>query len=300
MQSTVEDWDDLRYLLRVERGGSFVAAAAGLRVATSTVSRRVEALEARLGTRLVERGAQGVVLTPEGRRLALLAQEIEARLEVGSRDLDGADEQLRGRIRLSVGEGFVPFVIDAIAGFRAEHPEVWVDLLVEDRVVNLVRREADLGLRTLKPTAQAVAARRLGELGYGLYASEGYLREHPAARSSIDLAEQNVVGFDTALAQLPWMRWLHDAGVTHFVLRTSSFRALTAAVVAGLGLSALPHAAAGLEPNLRRVLPDVEVPGLPVWLAMHRDLRRVRRMRLFSEHLAQTFTRTLARRTKRK
>jgi DNA-binding transcriptional LysR family regulator len=300
MQNAVEDWDDLRYLLCVQRGASFQAAGLALRVATSTVSRRVEALEARLGTRLVERSAQGVTLTPEGRRLATLAQEIEARLEVGSRDLDDADEQLRGRIRVSVGEGFVPLLIDAIAGFRLEHPEVWIDLLVEDRLVNLVRREADLGLRTLRPTSQAVTARRLGELGYGLYASEGYLREHPAARSSRDLAEQQVLGFDGPLAQLPWMGWLHEAGVKHFVLRTRSFSALLAAVVAGLGLSALPHAAAVLEPNLRRLLPDVELPAVAVWLAMHRDLRRVKRMRLFSEHLAQTFTRTLARRTRRR
>src|SRR6185437_1315225 len=135
------DWSDLGLLHDVARAGSLLAAARARGLSVSTLSRRMAALEETLGRRLFERGARGVVMTPAGRELSEVARSFEERLSGLVRALPASSEQLEGTIRVSVGDGFAPWVSEVVARFRRAHPRVRFELALEERVVDVARRE---------------------------------------------------------------------------------------------------------------------------------------------------------------
>jgi DNA-binding transcriptional LysR family regulator len=281
-------WDDLRLLLTVARTGSFLAAARELDAATSTVSRRLAHLEHHAGARLVERRQDGARLTDAGRRLAAVAEEVELRLGTQLRDLRTATAALAGTIRVTAGDGFADFLVAAIASFRAAHPGVAFEVALDERAADLARRAADLAVRTGARREPSLVYRPLGELAYGLYASEAYAAERRLPRREVDLRTHDVLGFIGPAEQLPIMRWLRARGVTRFALRASSFGAFLAATRAGLGIAALPVRLGG---GLVRVLPRARPAPLPVTLVLHPEARRLPHVRAFADHVVAEFRR---------
>ncbi|OJH41329.1 LysR family transcriptional regulator [Cystobacter ferrugineus] len=283
------NWDDLRYLLTVERAGSLSAAARALGVVTSTVGRRMTALERRLGTRLLARVPEGVRLTPEGRALVRTAAAIESQLHSAERGLKHEEGLLEGPVRLTTGDGFVAFLNPWLARFRERHPGVRVELSTDTRLLDLTRQEADLGVRTVRPKGSSLVARKTGQLAWRLYASSRYLERAAPLRSPGDLANHQVVGFDAALSRMPQLRWLEEWGAGRFVFRSNAAVAVAGAVVAHQGVAALPCALAILHPELRPVLPEVELPLEDVWLVASREARKVPRVRALMGFLAERF-----------
>lgn len=283
------NWDDLRYLLTVERTGSLSAAARALGVVTSTVGRRMTALERRLGTRLLARVPEGVRLTPEGRALVRTAAEIESQLHSAERGLKREEGQLEGPVRLTTGDGFVAFLNPWLAHFRERHPGVRVELSADARLVDLARQEADVGVRTVRPKGDSLVTRRVGQLAWRLYASARYLERAAPLRSPEDLAGHAVVGFDAVISRMPQLRWLEEWGAGRFVFRSNAALAVAGAVAAHQGVAALPCALASLYPELRPVLSDVELPLEDVWLVASREARKVPRVRALMDFLASRF-----------
>ena len=294
LKQSAESWDDLRYLLAVKRRGSFLHAGRSLGVATTTVARRLTHLESRLGVQLIDRRSTGVSLTAEGRRLVELAESIEARLEVDSRDLSGTDDRLEGVISVTAADGFMSLAIDVASAFRLEHPRVSVDLLIDARFHDVSRREADIGLRTGRPIGDGLLRQRLGKVTFGLYAADSYLKTAPRIRRVEELGAHDFVGFDGDLAEIPPAGWLREHGVRRFVMRANRFHAILHATVAGQGIAALPDFLVQREAKgLQRVLEEVELSSRDAWLVMHKELRRVRRISLFADFLAARFQRSL-------
>jgi len=290
-----ESWDDLRYLLAVKKSGSFLHAGRALGVATTTVGRRLTQLERRLGVQLIDRRSTGVSLTAEGKRLVGLAESIEARLEVDARDLSGTDDRVAGVISVTAADGFMSLLIEVASAFRREHPRVSVDILIDARFHDVSRREADIGLRTGRPVGDGLLRHQLGKITFGLYAADAYLKTAPKIKNVEDLRSHDFVGFNGDLAEIPAAQWLHEHGVHRFVVRVNRFHAILHATVTGQGIAALPDFVALREGiGLERVLEEVELPSRDAWLVMHKELRRVRRIRLFAEFLAARFRRALA------
>ncbi|QRN94451.1 LysR family transcriptional regulator [Archangium violaceum] len=283
------NWDDLRYLLTVERSGSLSAAARVLGVVTSTVGRRMTALERRLGTRLLARVPEGVRLTPEGRALVRTAAAIESQLHSAERGLKREEGQLEGPVRVTTGDGFVAFLNPLLARFREQHPGVRVELSADARLLDLARQEADLAVRTVRPKRDSLVARKVGQLAWRLYASARYLERAAPLRSPDDLAGHALVGFDAALSRMPQLRVLEEWGVGRFVFRSNAAMAVAGAVVAHQGVAALPCALASLYPELRPVLPDMELPLEDVWLVASREAHKVPRVRALMGFLAGRF-----------
>lgn len=156
----MDDWNDARLVLAVSRTGSLTAAAKGLHVDHSTVFRRLAALEARLGLPLFERGPGGAYQpTTAGARAALAAERMEDEALGMARDLAGQDRRLTGRLRVTCSETLAYQLLTRhIARFRAAHPGVVVELIVDSRVLNLSRREADVALRVARPRRRPVGA----------------------------------------------------------------------------------------------------------------------------------------------
>jgi DNA-binding transcriptional LysR family regulator len=288
-------WEDLRVLLAVSRATSFLAAGRALGVSTSTVARRVSVLERHLGARLVRRGASGTTVEPSARPLVQLAERIEGELAATARDVRAEPSKLAGVVRVALGEGFVRFIAGAAATFRREHPETFFELVADQRVADLPRREADIAMRTVKSTSDTVVSRKLGDLRYGLFASDEYLRRRRDARGGKkSFAEHDFVIYEGFLERQPEVRWLRDRGAARFPVRASNTDGLLEACVAGQGIAALPTLLATGAPTLHRIRLDEEPPSKPVYLAMHRDMRAVPRVRAFFDFLAKEITRALS------
>jgi DNA-binding transcriptional LysR family regulator len=287
-------WDDLRVLLAVSRATSFLAAGRALGLATSTVARRVSALEGHVGAQLVRRGATGTSIEPGAKGLVELAERMEAELAVKGRDVRAEPGKLAGIVRVSLGEGFVRTTARVAAAFRREHPETLFELVVESHVADLPKREADLAVRTVKGTSGAVVSRKIGELRYGLFATEEYLRRSRRARvSRANFAEHDFVIYDGFLAGQPEVRWLRDRGAVRFPFRATNLDGIVEGTAAGQGIAALPTLLADTVPLLRRVRLDEDPPSKAVYLAMHRDMRAVPRVRAFADVLAKEGSRIL-------
>jgi DNA-binding transcriptional LysR family regulator len=294
MQNEVVSWEDLRILLAVSRATSFLAAGRVLGLSTSTVARRVSVLESHLGAQLVRRGASGTTIEPGAKELVELAERIEAELAVTARDVRAEPDKLAGVVRVSLGEGFVRFVAGVAAAFRREHPETLFELVAEQRVADLPKREADLAIRTVKSTSDTIVSRKLGELRYALFASEEYLRRARSARVSREnFSEHDFVIYEGFLERQPEIRWLRERGAERFPFRASNTDGILEGCVAGQGLAALPTLLAGAVPALRRIRLGEELPSKPIFLAMHRDMRAVPRVRAFFDVIAKETSRIL-------
>jgi len=276
------DWSDLQLLVAVQQAGSMLRAARRLGLAASTVSRRMAGLERAAAALLLERGPEGVRLTPAGSALATCAAEVELGVSRALRDLPRPGAALTGTIRVSAGDGFAAPILAAMRAMSARHPGVRFELSLEDRVVNLARREADVAVRTVHHRESTLVYRKVRTLDYGLFGAAHYLADHGEPRRAGDLAKHEWVGFAPPLDRLPSQRWLSAHVGRPPLLATSTFSSLLSSAHAGLGLAALPQiSATGLVP----VLPESDLPSLPVWLAVHRDARRQPHVSTFVDRL---------------
>lgn len=288
----MDNWDDLRFALEAAREGSFSGAARAMGVAVTTVSRRIDALEARLDVRLFNRTYEGLELTESGAQLVERMHSIEDRVLALEREAMGHTDEVAGVVRISTIE---PVAADIIAPHLGElldaHPELEVILLSEQSAVNLARREADIAVRVGKPRGADLLIRRLTSFRFGLFASHSYLDRHGAPDSpETSLAGHRIVTYDDRFHHLPEVAWLHvRAQEATFALRTPSTRVMVQAVKHGLGVGVLPLAAASEE--LVCLLGPEHFPERPLWLVLHPDTAQVARIRATADFLVRTLQR---------
>ncbi len=285
-------WDDLRVLLAIEKTGSFKAAGVRLGVSTSTVSRRVDALELVLRSKVVRRLADGATLEPRAAPLLALARRLESELSVAARDLSDEQDQVSGTLRIALGPGFLSMVSEAVARFRTLHPRVDFELMVDPRATNVARREVDLALRTGKIDGDGVVYRLAGPLYFGLFASSRYVERHGSTVS--DLRSVDVIGYCGDMASQPVMRWFDERGVRRFPILGSTTESVVQCALEGLGVAALPVLVAEEVTGLHRLQSSVSLPGKSVYVAFPRDLRSVPKVKRFAELMAETLAKRLS------
>ena len=288
----MDDWNDARLVLAVSRTGSLTAAAKGLRVDHSTVFRRLAALEARLGLPLFERGPGGAYQpTTAGVRAALAAERMEDEALGMARDLAGQDRRLTGRLRVTCSETLAYRLLTRhIARFRAAQPGIVVELVVDSRVLNLSRREADVALRVARPREGDLWGRKLADVAWTAYGASYYLAGMPPLASSTDLGSHPLIGWEEGTAGINAAEWLTQAAPSAAVVyRTNSLVNQLVAARAGIGLAVLPCYLGDPEPDLARALPGGPVPALAreLWIVTHQDLRRTARVRAFFDAIAE-------------
>jgi DNA-binding transcriptional LysR family regulator len=276
------DWSDLQLLVAVRTAGSMLRAARRLGLAASTVSRRMTSLEHAAGVPLVERGTEGVRMTPAGDALAACGAELETGVARALRELPRPGVAVTGTVRVSAGDGFADAIAAAAAACAAKHPGIRFELAFEDRVVNLVRREADVAVRTIHAGETSLVYRKVRLLDYGLFADVRYLAARGAPRRLGELARHDWVGFTPPLDRIPSQGWLRARTAKSPRLTASTFTGLLAAARAGVGLAALPVLSSG---GLVPVLPGSDLPALPIWVVSHRDARRLPHVSAFAQAL---------------
>ena len=294
----MEDWNELRLVLAVHRAGRLTAAAAALGIDHSTAFRRLKALEERLGLRLFERLPGGAYApTPSGERTAAAAERMEEAALAASRDLTGRDHRLSGRLRVTSSETLAyELLTEHIAAFRETHPGITVELAIDNRVLSLSRREADIALRPVRPKERELWGRKLADIAWAVYASRNYSRafvndmgpphnpsKTPSANPRENLRAHSLIGWDEASAGIAAAAWLaRVAPDDAFAFRTNSLVNQFVAAKAGIGLAVLPCYLGDPASDLVRFLPQPisELAG-ELWIVTHNDLRRTARVRAF-------------------
>ena len=265
---TEATWDDLRVLLALHRHRSFLGAGKALGVSTSTASRRIDALEAALGRPVVRRSSAGTVVEADALRLVALAEQLELGLRAVRRD-EGEDA-LTGVVRLSMAESFVRPVVEVLCALQRAHPGLVLEIVSEHRVVNLARREADIGIRSGRTSSPTVIERAVGRARLSLYASRSYVerRVHGARIRRVDYPRLEFIGHEEAAGH-PQQQWLVAQGAKRFVLRSNSDAGIVEAVLQGQGIAVLGQPVARGLPDLVRLRArrgaarDPGVPGVP-------------------------------------
>lgn len=278
------NWDDLRYVLAVAKSGSLVRAAKELGVEHTTVGRHIDAAEASLGVRLFVRTTTGLVRTVDADRLLAPMQRVEEAVLAVERSAHPDRDRLEGRVRVTSPETFgVAYLAPRLAVFGREHPGLTIELVPGGEVLDLGRRQAEVAVRMFRSRGEALVARKVASVGYGLYASLAYLARHPVRREA--LHEHAILGAPNAKdIEMAWLARLDAKARPSFV--SGFFSALLAAARASAGVAVLPRYLGDAEPTLRHLaMPDA--PSEPVWLTVHRDLRRTPRVRATLDFLAE-------------
>jgi DNA-binding transcriptional LysR family regulator len=256
MAAPVDDlnWDDLRYFLRAAQAKTLAGAARTMRVEHTTIGRRLTSLERALGEPLFFRGPEGLRLTPLGEKLAEPVEEL-GRAVVALRNLVASH---RARVRLAVPSGFARLFTARLAKLAKESPALSLELMSGSHPVDLKRGDADLAIRIGPITDKDLVVRRIGESGWSLYASNGYLARHCGTVDPDNLAGHEVIGYDPSLAAAPAAKWIeaHAADAT-IVLRSREMTDMVSAAASGAGIAALPCILADDEPTLKRLTPEV-------------------------------------------
>lgn len=291
MASDEPGWDLYRSFLAVANAGSLSAAAQALGMTQPSLGRHVRQLETKLGVVLFTRSPRGLVLTDAGAELAGHARGMEAAAAALQRAAAGNQGELRGVVRISCSEVIGGEAMPAIlTELRRRAPGIVIEISLSDTTDDLLRKDADIGVRRLRPSQVALVARRLGNFGVGLYAHRRYLKERGTPHTLADLQQHVLIGFDREMPALREMRSNARGGMVYaranFALRTDSGLVRLAAIRAGYGIGVYQHALARRE-RLVRVLPNECALDMETWLVMHEDLRADHRVRLVYNYLAE-------------
>jgi DNA-binding transcriptional LysR family regulator len=293
MQSRV-DWEDLRYVLAVAEASSLAAAAKLLGVHHTTVLRRVNAFERRLGLRLFDRLPAGYALTAGGEELLAAARVMSETIAALERRVTGQDLRLEGVLRLTTTDTLMGSVLpEVLAAFHREHPGITLEVGTQNLIANLTKRDADVAIRPVPDPPETLVGQRAAGIAFAIYAARDYAE---AAAGHKDLRDHVWIAPDDSLAGTVVARWMRKrVGAYRAALRADSLMAMRNAAIAGIGAAVLPCFLGDAAPELVRLRPDViaEMESA-VWVLTHEDLRRTARVSAFMAFAAKALARKRA------
>lgn len=277
----------MRVFLAVARTGQLLGAARALNLNHATAARRITALEAALGSRLFIRRTNGTALSAAGERFLPHAERMESEMLAAREAVGAEDLALSGTVRIGAPDGFgVGYLAARLGQLTERHPGLRLELVPVPRTFSLSRREADIAVTLERPREGRLVARKLVDYGLGLFASRSYLAEHPAPQTAEELGKHRLVGYVEDLIFSPALDytaevlrgWRSDLAI-------SSAMGQLEAVRAGAGIGMLHGFMARRDAQLVPVLPAIRLDRA-YWVAMHEDLRQIRRVAVVAEHLA--------------
>ncbi len=287
MASRDPGWELYCSFLEVVRDGSLSGAARRLGTTQPTIGRHIAALEADLNLALFTRSPRGLQPTEAALDLLPHAKAMEAAAAAMIRAASGDSRAAQGTVRLTASEiAGCEILPPILASFRRQYPRIALELVLSNRNEDLLRRDADIAVRMVRPTQQALLAQRIGLIPIGLYAHESYLAAFGAPASMADLGAHCVIGFDQDDRSFRSVggaagRFTREA----FGFRCDSDPAQLAALRAGVGIGGCQTGIAARMPELIRLFPTEIAFTLEMWLVMHQDLKGNRRVRLLFDVL---------------
>ncbi len=281
------NWNDMRFLLALERQGSAIKAARMLNVSHQTVSRRLTELEQGLGARLVERSGLNWQLTVCGQEVVKQAEEIEASVRAAALAARAKAPGMTGRVRItSAGLGFEQFILPALVLLRQKHPLIEFDLIADNAPLDIQSGQFDIAVRFVKAAPGHLLGRNAGALEFALYGLPEFVEK--IDKAVVAQCPVNVPVVAMLASHLRTADWLEDiVEPTSQITKVSDLTVLFSAIKAGLGVGFLPVIAAKEAANLRECLSIPRKSPFNVWVLTNEDSRKSAKIRAVA---AQLFT----------
>ncbi|APE29621.1 LysR family transcriptional regulator [Halomonas aestuarii] len=286
-------WDDLQIVSAIADTGSLSGAGRRLGISHATVFRRLTNMEARLGVALFERSRTGYSPSPAGEDLFAVAKRVQADITGAERRLAGQDLKLSGTIRVTTTDTlFAGLLAPTFETFRADYPDVVLEVVISNQVHSLSKREADIAIRPTGKPPETLIGRQVGVIRQAVYGQRRHWQVAPAPLDA--LTEYPWVGPDNHMGNRALETWMAQHGLDkHCHYRVDSMLGMQTATRSGNALSVLPNYLGDADPELLRLTDPIEELDVPLWMLTHPDLKRVKRIREFTRIIGEHLRRTL-------
>ena len=285
------DWDKLRIFHAVADAGSLTHAGDQLHLSQSAVSRQIRALEEALSATLFHRHARGLILTEQGELLFDATRAMMKRLDTATARIRDSEEEVFGELRVTTTIGFgTLWLAPRLPKLYEKFPELKIDLMLEERVLDLPMREADVAIRMKEPSQADLIRKRLMSVHMRLYAAKIYLETHAMPESPADLHDHRLICQNPRSAQVGAGAVLVNELMTYDIpslLTVNNYYGVLQSVLNNLGIGVLPDYLINDFPQLVPVLPEVESVEVPVFLAYPEELRHSKRIAAFRDFVQE-------------
>ena len=285
------DWDKLRIFHAVADAGSLTHAGDTLHLSQSAVSRQIRALEESLSVTLFHRHARGLILTEQGELLFEATTAMVKRLDATAARIRDSEDEVFGELRVTTTTGFgTLWLAPRLARLYKKYPALKIDLMLEERVLDLPMREADVAIRMKEPSQADLIRRRLMNIRMRLYASPEYLAEHGTPEKIEDFTRHRLISQHAGTPQVSAGARLVHAIMTQDIpstLTVNNYFGVLQGVLNHLGIGVLPDYITEDFPHLQRVMSEVESEEVPVFLAYPEELRHSKRVAAFRDFVAE-------------
>ncbi|QJF50908.1 LysR family transcriptional regulator [Roseobacter ponti] len=285
------DWDKLRIFHAVADAGSLTHAGDKLNLSQSAVSRQIRGLEESLNATLFHRHARGLILTEQGELLFDATSAMSRRLDTASARIRDSEEEVFGELRVTTTTGFgTLWLAPRLPKLYEQYPDLKVDLMLEERVLDLPMREADVAIRMKEPSQADLIRKKLMMIRMCLYATPDYLADHAQPTEIEDIADHRLICQSTNSDQVGAGRNLVQHLMTYDIrslLKVNNYFGVLQGVLNNLGIGVLPDYVTQDFPDLVQVLPDLESADVPVFLAYPEELRHSKRVSAFKDFVQE-------------
>ena len=288
------DWDKLRIFHAVADAGSLTHAGDTLHLSQSAVSRQIRALEESLSTTLFRRHARGLLLTEQGEMLFEATRSMTKRLDATAARIRDSEEEVFGELRVTTTTGFgTLWLVPRLERLFERYPNLKIDLMLEERVLDLAMREADVAIRLKEPSQAELIRRRILDVHIRLYASRSYVERHGLPSTIEELSAHRLITQSPASPQVragadfvqPLLTQAQSSSLT-----VNNYFGLLQGVIHGLGIGSLPDYLTVDHPDLVNVLPGEQSAPIPTYLAYVEELRHSKRVGAFRDFIIEEIT----------
>lgn len=289
------DWTLVRSFLAALDQGSLLAAARVLQSSQPTIGRHIAELESQLGVVLFERTGRGLKPLAMALRLADSARAMESSAHQLQRSVSSLDEAVSGTVRITASQTVACALLPPLLSrMRQKLPCIQIELVASNEVSNLLRREADIAVRMVQPDQASLVAKRIGKMTIGTYAHRSYLQTAGTPREPAELLAHALIGSDKNEDILRGFAALgYPVKREQFSFRSDDLMSHWHAVKSGMGIGFIADYLAHTDAEVIAVLPMLKIPALPVWLAVHREIRTNKRIRAVYDFLGNTLPQAL-------
>ncbi len=284
------DWNDIEVFLAVARSGTLSAAGRQLNRSQPTIGRRIQQLEKQLSLTLFTRTPYGYKLTANGNSLIETAEEIQQKMDQLKGCAKLLNEQPSGVVNIACGESFARLLMDNMGRLTFQYPEISIQIQTGIQFVNLEKGEADIAIRSQRPTNPNLYVRFLGHCRYAVYASSAYVFQHPESRTERRAESCRWISYHDNESVLPVTRWLRQQVPPEQIkLYCSTLMALLQGVKSGQGLAALPIFVGKQSQDLIQLTPVLTDLNQETWLVLNRNAGRVQAIKAVSTWIGEIF-----------
>ena len=286
------DWDKLKIFHAVAEAGNFTKATYILNLSQSAISRQIQSLEQELKTQLFERHARGLSLTENGEYLFKTAREVISKLKDVESTLMDKKNKLSGKLTVTTVVSFgTTWLTPRIQEFMKLNPEIEIELIFDDKELDLSTRQADIGIWMRRPKQLNYVQKKLIDINYHIYGSTKYLEQNGYPKTLQELNKHNFISYGKGTPSPVFNPdWALKLGVKDNkkrkpVMKVNSIYGLLLAVQSGVGLAALPDYITISVPNIVKVLPQIEGPKTEAYFVYPQSLRNMARVIAFRNFL---------------